>query len=77
MAVVGIELFNLDEPVVMGHQFCADVVEYGPGTRGTLVPGTRVTSVPVLLRPAMVMIGYAGIETPGAYSEYMVLSGSG
>jgi threonine dehydrogenase-like Zn-dependent dehydrogenase len=73
-AVAGIELFKLDEPVVMGHEFCAEVVEYGPGTRGTFVPGTRVTSAPVLLRPEMVMIGYAGLETPGAYSEYMVLS---
>lgn len=74
-AVAGVEIFKLDEPVVMGHEFCAEVVEYGPGTRGTLAPGTRVTSVPFLLRPpGAITIGYAGFDTPGAYSEYFLLS---
>ena len=26
-AVAGVEIFKLDEPVVMGHEFCAEVVE--------------------------------------------------
>ena len=74
-AVAGIEIFKLDEPVVMGHEFCAEVVEYGPGTRGTLAPGTRVTSAPFLLRPpGAVTIGYAGFDTPGAYAEFMLLA---
>ena len=74
-AVAGVEIFKLDEPVVMGHEFCAEVVEYGPDTRGTLAPGTRVTSAPFLLRPpGAITIGYAGFDTPGAYSQYMVLS---
>jgi threonine dehydrogenase-like Zn-dependent dehydrogenase len=73
-AVSGIELFKLDEPVVMGHEFCAEVVEYGPDTRGKLRPGTRVTSIPFLLRPPVLLLGYAGYETPGAYAEYMLLS---
>ena len=41
-AVAGFELFKLDEPVVMGHELCAEVVEYGPRTRGPLAIGTRV-----------------------------------
>ena len=39
-AVAGVELFDPNEPVVLGHEFCAEVVEYGPGTRGTHAPGT-------------------------------------
>lgn len=73
-AVAGIELFDPNEPVVFGHEFCAEVVEYGPGSRGTHAPGTRVVSVPFLLRPEPVLIGLAGVETPGGYAEYMVLS---
>ncbi|MET7782152.1 zinc-binding dehydrogenase [Streptomyces sp. NPDC005388] len=70
----GVELFKLDEPVVLGHEFCAEVVEYGPGCRETLAPGSRVVSVPFLLRPEPVTIGFGGPGTPGAYAEYMLLS---
>ena len=74
-AVSGVEVFKLDEPVVMGHEFCGEVVEYGPDTRGALAPGTRVTSAPFLLRPpGAITIGYGGFDTPGAYSEYFLLS---
>ena len=73
-AVAGVELFDPNEPVVLGHEFCAEVVEFGPGTRGTHPPGTRVVSVPFLLRPQPVMLGMAGVDTPGGFAEYMVLS---
>jgi threonine dehydrogenase-like Zn-dependent dehydrogenase len=73
-AVSGIDLFDLDDQIVLGHEFCAEVVDYGPGCRRTLPPGTRVVSVPILLRPEPVQIGFAGTATPGAYAEYMVLS---
>jgi threonine dehydrogenase-like Zn-dependent dehydrogenase len=73
-AVSGIELFDLDEPIVMGHEFCAEVVEYGPGCRETLPLGARVVSVPILLRERPIQIGFSGVATPGGYAEYMVLS---
>lgn len=72
--VSGVELFDLDQPVVLGHEFCAEVVEYGPGTRMTLALGTRVVSVPILLRPQPIQLGFGGVDTPGGYAEYMVLS---
>jgi 2-desacetyl-2-hydroxyethyl bacteriochlorophyllide A dehydrogenase len=50
------------------------VVDYGPGTDRTLRTGTRVCSVPVVLRSAgMVPVGYSD-ELPGGFGEYMVLS---
>ena len=70
----GVELFKLDAPVVLGHEFCAEIVEYGPDCRATLAPGSRVVSVPFLLRPEPVTIGFGGPATPGAYAEYMLLS---
>lgn len=73
-AVAGVELFDPNEPVILGHEFCAEVVEYGPGTRGTHAVGTRVVSVPFLLRPEPVMIGMSGVDTPGGFAEYMLLA---
>lgn len=35
--------------VMLGHEFCAEIVEYGADTQQTLPVGSRVTSVPMLL----------------------------
>lgn len=32
--------------VVLGHEFCCEVVDYGPSTTKTFAPGTRVTALP-------------------------------
>lgn len=63
--------------MVMGHEFIAEVVEAGPGAENW-APGTRVTSVPVLMDPAspsgFASIGYSTVY-PGAYGQYVVMSG--
>lgn len=63
--------------MVMGHEFVAEVVEAGPGAENW-APGTRVTSVPVLMDPAspsgFASIGYSTVY-PGAYGQYVVMSG--
>ena len=33
---------DLSRDVVMGHEFCAEIVEHGPATTGALRAGTRV-----------------------------------
>ncbi len=62
--------------IVMGHEFVAEIVKAGPGVEG-FEPGTRVTSIPVLIDPTspngMVAIGYSTTK-PGAYGEYVVMS---
>lgn len=73
-AVTGSDLLDVGKPVVLGHEFCAEVVAYGPGTSGTLAPGTRVVSPPLLLRDVPTQLGFGGIDTPGGYAQYMVLS---
>ena len=40
-------------PVVLGHEFCAEVVENGPGTTGKFKPGQLVCSAPMLARQPM------------------------
>src|SRR5258706_10631955 len=65
---------DLARDVVMGHEFCAEVVEHGPGTTGTLRPGTRVCSRPSLIRAdGPRTVGYSN-DTPGGYAEYMRLT---
>ena len=62
-----------DAPVVLGHEFCAEIVAFGPDTKKTLREGDLVCSMPVLLRPEMVGLGYSDIA-PGGFAEYMVLT---
>src|SRR6185436_2025796 len=67
-------VMDLARDVVMGHEFCAEVVERGPGTRGAPKAGTRVCSRPVLMRATGPQtIGYSN-DHPGGYGEYMRLS---
>jgi threonine dehydrogenase-like Zn-dependent dehydrogenase len=68
--------FTLDvgRDVVMGHEFCAEVVDFGPDTQRALRPGARVVSVPLAMGARGVQaVGYSN-DYPGGYGELMVLS---
>jgi len=70
--------FNLDpsQDVVMGHEFCVEVLDYGPGTEGAVKPGQRAVSMPLLFRTSGILgVGYSN-EVPGGYGELMVLNAS-
>jgi threonine dehydrogenase-like Zn-dependent dehydrogenase len=72
----GATSFRMDpaRDVVMGHEFCAEVVEHGPGTQRQLPAGRRVVSVPVTVRGGGThSVGFSN-DAPGGYGEYMVLS---
>jgi threonine dehydrogenase-like Zn-dependent dehydrogenase len=65
---------DLGRDVVMGHEFCAEIVEHGPDTRRDLSVGTRVCSRPALVRPDGIRaVGYSN-DTPGGYAQYMRLT---
>ena len=67
-------VMDLRRDVVMGHEFCAEIVEHGPQTTRALPAGTRVCSRPMLMRPAGPQsIGYSN-DNPGGYAQYMRLS---
>ena len=64
---------DLSQDIVMGHEFCAEVVDFGPDTARSLRPGDRVCSVPMTIRGGQPMsVGYSHV-VPGGYAEYMVL----
>ncbi len=65
---------DLARDVVMGHEFCAEVLDYGPGAQKTVGVGDRVCAMPILLRQGGAMsVGYSN-EVPGGYGERMLLS---
>jgi threonine dehydrogenase-like Zn-dependent dehydrogenase len=65
---------DLSQPVVLGHEYCAEIVDYGPRTERRLRVGTRVTSAPVVIRDGRVgAIGLSN-DLPGGFGEYMRLS---
>jgi len=60
--------------VVMGHEYCAEVVAYGPDTAQQWPIGSRITSPPALFTPnGMRIIGMAP-DAPGGFGEFFLLS---
>ena len=65
---------DLSRDVVFGHEFCCEVLDYGPGTTRKFKPGTKVCSLPALLTAEGPQgIGYSN-DNVGAYAERMLLS---
>ena len=65
---------DADRDVVFGHEFCCEVVEYGPGTAARLAPGTLVCSMPMTLAGQTVQgIGYSN-DIAGGFAQYMPLA---
>ena len=66
--------FDPKAGMVFGHEFSAEVLDYGPGGPARLKPGTRVVSMPVLIGAAgPIPVGYSN-DYPGGFAERMVLS---
>ena len=73
---VGRKPMDLSRDVVFGHEFCCEVVDYGPDTQRRLKPGTRVCSLPALATPTGPSgIGYSN-DNVGGFAERMLLSES-
>jgi threonine dehydrogenase-like Zn-dependent dehydrogenase len=73
-AGAGAFVMDLSRDVVMGHEFCAEVLELGPSSSSPLRPGTRVCAMPIVLHPGGVAsVGYSN-DFPGGYGERMLLA---
>ncbi len=44
---------DLSRDVVFGHEFCCEILDYGPGAQRRFKPGTQVCSPPTGWRPSM------------------------
>jgi len=70
------DLMRSDEEIVLGHEFVAEVVERGPGTKGHLPVGTPVVSLPLLRQGADVHPTGLSARAPGAFAERMLVQES-
>lgn len=60
--------------IVFGHEFCAEILDHGPGTNRRLAAGTRVVTVPIApTASGAETIGYSNTY-PGGFAEAMVLA---
>jgi threonine dehydrogenase-like Zn-dependent dehydrogenase len=65
---------NPKADLIFGHEFCAEVLDHGPGTVGTLKAGTRIVCMPFLVTPTgLELVGYSN-TLPGGFAEQMVLN---
>jgi threonine dehydrogenase-like Zn-dependent dehydrogenase len=69
----GWSTYDPDVDIVMGHEYCTEIVEYGPGTERRIPVGTRVSSRPVMFAGGGMKIIGQNPETPGAFGEYLLL----
>ena len=70
----GIGSMDSSRPMVFGHEFSAEVLDYGPGSERRFKPGTRVVSMPIVAGPSgMDTVGYSNTH-PGGFAERMLLT---
>ena len=66
--------FNPQKDIVLGHEFCGEIVELGESVSEDLRIGDRVVSQPVVFGPhGFAVLGYSN-EYPGGFGEYLALS---
>ena len=67
-------VMDLTKDVYMGHEFCAEILDYGPDTIRQHKIGTRVVHPAILIRGNDAHgIGYSN-EVPGGFGERMIIS---
>ncbi len=65
-----------DQRVVLGHEFCGEVADYGPGSRRKVATGTPVVALPLRRRGGETHAVGLSAATPGAYAEQVVVEES-
>jgi threonine dehydrogenase-like Zn-dependent dehydrogenase len=65
---------DLSRDVVFGHEFCCEVLDYGPATECRFKTGTRVCSMPLMMEAdGPKGMGYSNSYV-GGYAEQMLLA---
>lgn len=64
---------DMSRPFIPGHEYVGEVLDYGPGSKRTVKPGRKVTSVPIMRQSgAHAVIGFSH-DCPGGFGELMLL----
>ncbi|MFH5208882.1 zinc-binding dehydrogenase [Antrihabitans sp. NCIMB 15449] len=62
-----------DQDIVMGHEFCGSVLEYGPGTHKRWKLGAPVVALPIVRRGSEIHLTGLSALAPGGYAERVVV----
>ncbi len=74
MRRVGYDNFpKAEEDLVFGHEFCGEVLGYGPGSKKSIKPGVRVCVVPMIRRGHDIDALGLSVHSPGAFAEQVVV----
>ena len=66
--------FDPAADTVFGHEFCAEILDHGPGSTKALKAGARVVSIPITMTGGGVeALGFSN-RLPGGFAERMILS---
>lgn len=58
---------------IFGHEICGEVLDYGPGTKRKLKPGTRVVAPPLVRWGEEIDIAGLSARSNGGYAEMMLV----
>ena len=61
-----------DTPVVLGHEFCGEVLEAGAKAGKEFRPGTTVVSFPLMRAGGSIHLTGLSPHAPGAYAERVI-----
>ena len=67
-------VYDENRDIVMGHEFVGDVVGHGPDCTDQFPVGTRVTSMPILLRDGITIVIGQHPDAPGSFGELMLVT---
>ena len=70
----GMFVWDADRDVVMGHEFVGEVIGRGTGCSDQFADGTRVTSVPTLVRGETMQVIGQHPDAPGSFGELFVVT---
>src|SRR3989344_7344451 len=66
--------FDPAADTVFGHEFCAEILDHGPGSPKALKAGTRVVGVPVTMHGGGIeALGFSN-RLPGGFAQQMLLT---
>lgn len=66
--------FDPSADTVFGHEFCAEILDHGPGSSKALKAGARVVSMPITLHDGGIeALGFSN-RLPGGFAEQMLLT---
>jgi threonine dehydrogenase-like Zn-dependent dehydrogenase len=70
----GVSGLKRGRDTVFGHEFCCEIIEYGPGAERRFKPGARVVSMPALMTASGAeTVGLSSL-TPGGFAQNLLLT---